>query len=318
MTSSTRTIAPINSLDVVGYASALEDLGCLFHKAFGRPVTEDMLRWRYLKNPLNKILADVAHDNGKIIANYSASPMQMVIDDSVHLAALSMTTMTDPDHGGKGWFTRLAESLYHRMASDGYSMIWGFPNRFSHRGFMARLGWQDVYEIPTMSCKVNPGHGTTDDELVLDDAFKLEYAAIPQPARIHVRKDRNYMQWRYAHCPDAEYKNIVIVNDGVVSSHAVVKVYGDALDVVDFRMSTKEEGRALLAMIMSMAVGRKCQTVNLWAPRHHDMHPLCERAGFVNTSPITYLGFRQLSSGSIGLSTNYSDWFLQMGDSDVY
>lgn len=302
------------------YLIYIDRLAKLFEKSFGKAIDKDYLKWRYAENPAGDLLVNVEVSDEDVIANYSASPVIMSIHGESSKTALSMTTMTDPDHMGKGLFPKLAAGLYKYMEESGYSMIWGFPNNNSHRGFINKLVWKDVYEIPTM--KLSIGNQININEFYeTDNQFNLEYnEIIPIENGVFVKKDQDYLKWRYLNNPINKYSNIVVRKGNKVSSFGVIKVYNDSLDIVDFQPSNQEEGFKLLNQVITFAKENKLKAINCWAPRHHFIHNLCEKAGFVNTSPITYLGFKYFNENNSLIEDlmNYNNWYLQMGDSDVY
>jgi GNAT superfamily N-acetyltransferase len=292
----------------------------LFAKCFGRQGELDFFKWRYLNNPVKEILVNVELDANVIIANYSASPCMMSIGGHKYKTAMSMTTMTHPAYSGKGIFTLLAEQLYQYMQEQQYVIIWGFPNNNSHRTFASKLKWIDIYEIPTMQLRDIP---RKNDEILLptDNNFDLNYTQAQNLGNlIHVVKDQTYLKWRYANNPANQYTNFVITDGDVVNSFCVLKAYGKQIDVVDFQAKDIIDGQILLRQIIKFSVESKAESIGCWAPRHHFIHGLFEKNGFTNKEPITYCGVRQLKSliGDSVISSNYSEWYLQMGDSDVY
>jgi len=133
------------------------------------------------------------------------------------------------------------------------------------------------------------------------------------------KKDKRYLRWRYAENPINRYSNIVIKDHQDVLSFCVIKQYLNSLDIVDFQARNQHDGAELLDQTVAYASNNRLEFINCWAPRHHFFHQLCEKAGFINAEPITYLGFRQLSEkDGMKVSDNYTDWYIQMGDSDVY
>jgi GNAT superfamily N-acetyltransferase len=302
------------------YRDAIAKLVDLYAESFKRSIDPGYFHWRYLANPVGEILAVVREEEGGLVANYSASPVRMSVHSETVRAGLSMTTMTHPDHAGKGLFTKLAVELYAHMQEAGYALVWGFPNHQSHRGFISRLAWHDVYEIPTMRLALSSSR-LADVTIETDDAFALEYAlAAPIKDGVFVLKDAPYLQWRYARNPVNAYTNLVVHDAGVVTSCCVVKTFGTSLDIIDFQASDAEQGAYLLQAALRLAQERGLESINCWAPRHHVIHPLCEKLGFTLHAPITYLGARPLAALASGraVSMCYDDWYLQMGDSDVY
>jgi hypothetical protein len=240
----------------------------------------------------------------------------MMVFGNIELTALSMSTMTDPDYRGLGLFQSLAKELYIKLLDLQYSMVWGFPNNLSHLTFIRKLGWKDIYEIPTMHLDLKE-KTTLTIILDFDDDFEMDYSDCEPQANICVFKDRNYLRWRFADHPINKYINIVIRNNEKVTSYCVVKQYSNLLDIVDIQPKDFTEAKELLINVIQYAKEKYLTGINCWCPRHHFLHEIYERLGFVNREPITYFAALQLNviEGDI---KDYSNWYIQMGDSDVY
>lgn len=293
----------------------------LFSQCFGKSMQESFWRWRFQDNPIKQAFIQLAWEDNTLVAHYAVSPVLVVVKGNDYITSLSMTTMTHPQYRGLKLFPKLANHVYDKIAEANHLMVWGFPNRRSHRIFVRDLYWSDIYEIPTMQLKVDCTADNQKFDSETDNQFELDYidSIYSSSELIHVKKNKRYLRWRYAENPVNNYTNLVLSNGQAVSSFCVVKKYLNSLDIVDFEASSFEEGESLIAQAISFACENKLDLINCWAPRHHFIHGLCEKFGFVNKDPITYLGFRQLSDfNHINVSENYSGWYIQMGDSDVY
>ena len=292
----------------------------LFKECFVKEMTKEYWKWRFVKNPINQIFIQLAWDNENLASHYAVSPIVVSIEDKDYLTSLSMTTMTRPDYRGLKLFPCLANLVYDQMVKLDYIMVWGFPNPKSHQVFVRDLYWTDLYEIPTMQLKITQDTKKHTNETSMDDQFALNYVDnIYSTGRIHVKKNSEYSKWRYRDDPINKYTNLVIAKENKVSSFCVVKKYCNTLDIVDFQAKNEEEGEKLLIEAVSFACQNNLESINCWAPRHHFFHSLCGKMGFINKEPITYLGYRQLAENKLKkISNNYSDWYIQMGDSDVY
>ena len=159
-------------------------------------------------------------------------------------------------------------------------------------------------------------------QLAYDNSFALNYKTLLQQGSfIQVLKNESYLQWRYAAHPIHRYRNLVIADSGEVKAFCVIKNFREDLDVVDFQASDKALGMELMQGVLSLAKREGSQSVNCWAPRHHFIHTICEKLKFENHEPITYLGARCLKTTYPEFEAalrNYTNWYLQMGDSDVY
>ena len=59
--------------------------------------------------------------------------------------------------------------------------------------------------------------------------------------------------------------------------------------------------------------------INVWCPIHHFMHEVLERIGFVNSSPVTYFIVKTLKKNILAKGwDDFRNWYIQMGDSDLY
>lgn len=297
-------------------------LEVLFLKTFGRPIAPGYLDWRYFDNGQKFLLFDIEIMDGEPVASYSAFPVELACNGQKYSSAMSMTTMTHPDWRGKGLFQKLASALYVEAGVLQISAVWGFPNSASHPLFKGKLGWTDVYEIPTLRLDVNEVDTSsfrTDPRIGTDNAFCLHYPDAPEDDLIRVHRSRDYLVWRYTKNPVNEYQNYVLSFDGCVSSYVVTKAYEDGIDLVDIQPSTQQEAHVIISHILKVNCERGIKHFSCWAPTHHFVHAILEKFGFKNTAPVTYFGGRELIVYGMPTGwTDYKNWYIQMGDSDVY
>ena len=304
------------------YQQHIESIRNLFERSFGKTIPKDYLLWRYYNNPLDELFVAVEFDGDSIISHYAVSPALVFMDGVWKKAAMSMTTMTDPDYAGKGLFPKLADEIYESLKEKNYAFVFGFPNTQSHRGFIQKLDWIDIYEIPTFRLEIDNNtilqNNIPTDKLSTDNSFNLDYSTsqiIKQ--KNYILKNNDYLRWRYRDNPVNDYKCLVITSTGKVTSFCVMKNYENAIDIVDFQAFDMEEGYRLLQEVLTIAKSDNITAINIWAPRHCFIHQLCEKIGFVNKEPVTYFCCRTFDP-SIGNCSIYSNWYIQMGDSDVY
>jgi len=299
-----------------------EKIEVLFIQSFNRDIPTEYFDWRYFDNNHEQILFAIEIENHKAVASYSAFPVDLILNGKKCRTAMSMTTMTHPDWRGKGLFKKLATELYSQAGLQQIAAVWGFPNTSSHSAFNAKLGWTDVYEIPTLTLdlhNVDSGKLLMNAEILRDDTFSMNYPDMPNDGFIRVHRTQSYLFWRYAKNPVNNYQNFVLLQDGKVSSYIVTKSYGDGIDLVDIQTANSQEARVLLEHIVKLNFTNGVNRISCWAPPHHSVHAVLERLGFENTAPITYFGGRELIPSAMPSDwLNYKSWYIQMGDSDVY
>lgn len=288
----------------------------LFERSFGKPMSIEYWRWRFRDNPIDAPMIQLAWDGDVLAAHYAVSPVRMAIDGEPRLAALSMTTMTDPDYRGRGLFVQLASALYERLERRGYACVWGFPNAQSHRGFVRDLRWQNVHEIPMLRLEVAGSKQT--------GAEKIEELTQPAPMLdavwdrcrklrpILVWRDAQHLAWRYLQHPSNQYR--ILATD---SGYVVFKRYGDEVDLVDV-LVVDEDAQVLSTLVRGvLAAIDDVHAINVWMPLDSPHHLELERVGFAATGPTTYLGMRPFAATRFDM-TDVRNWHYGMGDSDVF
>ena len=302
----------------VKWKASLEEL---FRTAFNRDISNEYLNWRYVTEGESGYFA-VFGEVDDLLASYSVAPVRLFCNSNEYRTAISMTTMTHPIARGKGIFPKLAEDVYQRIATDGICMVWGFMNDLSHRIFIRDLNWYDIYEIPTMILDLEAKvHSLTLESrrIVRDDLFQLKYHPIDLGSSIRVERTNDFLAWRYLDNPINDYKNYVIEIDGAVISYIVVKEYLDGLDLVDIQVTSENDAIELLNHIIQSGSNEGKRQISCWMSVHHFVHGLLEKIGFKNAGPITYFGGLALQEeGTPKGWRSFSNWYIQMGDSDVF
>lgn len=126
----------------------LPDLRDLFTTVFGaeRPLAH--VQWKFARGPSGPGIGMVAVDAGRIVGQYVLLSTALRLGRDVVAGAQSLDTMVHPDYRGQGMFVKLAEACYALAAERGIEMLYGFPNENSYPGFMSRLGWSHVADVP--------------------------------------------------------------------------------------------------------------------------------------------------------------------------
>jgi len=308
-------------LNSCAWNKTIHELELLFEQSFGRKIHPKYLEWRYSKHG-KPIFFSVEYQEEKIVASYSVFPIDIAVDNDLFTSAISMTTMTHPNWRGQNLFPKLATEMYNHLKDKNFLAVWGFPNTNSHLTFKRKLSWLDIHEIPTLVLNLknlNFRSFISDSCVSTDHDFSLTYPPAPRDGFLRVNRTKEYLIWRYLENPVNEYHNYVLAYDGKVSSYVITKQYQDGVDLVDIQCVDVNEAYILLTHIIKLSLTQKLNHLSCWASVHHNVHGVLERLGFQNSSPITYFGGLLLSQTKLNFDFyDYRNWYIQMGDSDVY
>lgn len=297
----------------------------LFGLAFGKKMSLDYWKWRYKQNPFGvEPMVCLMFDNDELIGHYAVFPVEMIIDSKIQLSAFSMTTMTHPDHQGKGIFKTLAQHLYEYIYTKfGINLIWGFPNLNSHYGFVKNLNWKDVGLLSNLKLEtfVKIRESWNFEFEKFDDFTISSSGNFDISNQIRINKSKEYLNWRYFSNPDNQYFGIRHrYNHNFFIVYKYFRFYDKLeIDIVEIEFGNNH---LLLTELIECVVkvsfddGKQISGMNLWCNIHSNNYILFEKIGFKPSLPLTYLGCRDIHS----INTNYSlnNWFISMGDSDVY
>lgn len=106
------------------------------------------LRWKHLENPFGRSTMLVAVHEERIVG-FRAFLRWELVDRNRALvrAARAVDTATDPDHQGRGIFTRLTMQALDQLHDDGVTLVFNTPNRTSLAGYR-KMGWSELGRLP--------------------------------------------------------------------------------------------------------------------------------------------------------------------------
>lgn len=292
----------------------LTDFCELYRSCFNDYIDENVVAKRFLENPYGDLFMGVAFDNGKLVANYSVSPTRLVVHGQLVKAALSLNTMTHPYYAGKGLFVTLANAVYGELVNNDYDVVYGFPNYLSNRTFCTKLGWRNIYEIPTLELNVAGVKLDYEKDAVCETKTweRLDPFAKSSDL-VYVFKDWEYVEWRYLNNPTNAYRIVKTENGG----WAVFKYYENIINIVELHVFRLEEINAIIGYLVDLALKAKKERVTVWSKINTQEHYQFEKLGFRNRYPITYFGARELKGCLEGI-WDWKNWRIQMGDDNVY
>jgi GNAT superfamily N-acetyltransferase len=236
------------------------------------------LRWKHFENPFGESPMWIALDRDEVVGfrtflrwNFTAP------NGSTVRAVRAVDTATDPDHQGRGIFTRLTLDAIDALAAEGVTMIFNTPNSKSLPGYL-KMGWEElgrlqVAVMPTswrfpvvigtarqaagrLPFPTRAGESLNDifESAELDELLDEQ----PSPPALHTVKSRAFLAWRYGNA-ELGYR-VVLTGSGKVKDGVAVfrrrcrgrAIEGVICDVLAPR-GDKEAARALIRRVARAA-----------------------------------------------------------------
>jgi hypothetical protein len=268
----------------------------LFKNVFKREISSEMFNWQYVSNPyLTKPyefnLLAVTPD-GIIVGHSAFLPGDYRVGDRIIRAALSATSMVDPNF--PGLFPTLYSKLEGRMEADNYDLLYAFPNENSFPFFLKFFQYTEshfsLFQIETNLLV------SIDSE----SSYKIDSSSVSNAL------NSEYIQWRLDHSPYFQYSKIAI--EGVnfyYKTHLSNQIDLVAIEPCDVELKT----RHIVLFVQSIPSETY---INLYStsPRF--------------TALLNAFGFSEAISRNrfiykwLGEAPRSNNFFLQMIDSDVF
>jgi hypothetical protein len=307
----------------------------LFHKAFGKELSPEFWKWRFAANPfLEPHLINLMWEGDVMAGHYAVSASEIIMDGETYLTSLSGTTMTHPDFAGKGIFTDLALTLYDRVAQDyGVNMVLGFPNKNSHYGLVKKIEWKDVAILPTLSINAGKLKNTANDNVRQIETFTEAHSSFAKNSieklgfSIYTNRSAKYLNWRYLDCPINDYHCFEYTEDGAIQGIIITKRFASFSTPGEFEIDIVEvfsnANIGVLDALMTAvnyfynSIEAPFNKMNMWMSVLDARHLLLEKLGFSIGLPLTFMCTKAFKPGFEAIY-NYQNWYISMGDSDVY
>jgi len=136
----------------------LIDLTKTYYKD-GDIINKDYLKWQYLQNPNGMPFLFVSREvkTREMAGQYLVIPTRYTISNGYVNGSLSLNTLTSPKFQGRGLFTKMADATFNDCANQDANFTVGFPNPQSYPGFVKRLNFHHLGDIPLLIKPLNYG-----------------------------------------------------------------------------------------------------------------------------------------------------------------
>jgi GNAT superfamily N-acetyltransferase len=303
----------------------------LFRLSFGRELPEARWKWRYRDSPSGPAWIQLAWHGDTLVGHRAQTPVTLRFRRRDFCVGVAGGVMTHPLYRSQGIYAGITVVQLAWEAEAGVALSLGFPNSLSHRVMIDRNEFRDIYEIPVFrlslpasSAPVEGGDHTASRQIVelaaFDERFDRLWERVRDDYTLITRRDRRHLQWRYTDNPTAQYRILACEEGGELLGYAVCKRYEQELQLVDLlTVPDVQVGIQLVKQASQIALDDGATALSLWLNVSHPLHRRLEKLGFRNGEPITYvLGKLLRPELPEELVFNWRNWYMTMGDSDVY
>lgn len=238
-------------------------------------------KYRYLENPIGRVISFNAFYGEELVAHYACVPMKMRIDNRIVVGLLDIATVTHPNHRGKGLFKKLAQTTFEYAKNNGFEFVLGVANANSFPGYMKYFNFTFVGRL-----EVKFGFGRQ----IVPDGDKI----------YSVYWDKPSLEWRLK-CGYANYR---INKSSIEGCHkSILKTYMGTFDTELLKTIEDKGKKKYLPLSLYVGLGAKIKSPYVKVPK------------FIKHSPFNLI-FMDLTDGNLP-PINRDNIFFQLIDFDV-
>lgn len=290
-------------------------LSTLYFESYGRK--KPLSYFDYRLNSFGPPIAFLMKFRNKLVGFYAVVPIKIKIKNDIILGGSSFLTMTHPDHSGKGIFLKLALKTFQEAKKKNYKFILGFANSNSYPIFIKKLGFTELSPINNLKIK----NFNDFDEIsykksrIPKNIIQLwnEYDA-HQNFTVKLERNYEYLHKKFIQHPVYDYFIFYEKNKFLF----IFKKYENILHIIDFfGIENNKFYLTLFGVAKNLAKKNKCNTINLWVPKKHNILRLLKN----NTKSISTNSFfiiKSLDPKLDPLISKIDNWYYTMTDADIF
>ena len=319
---------------------------------------KEFVDWGYFKNPAGNAIIKIAkNENNEVVGQYILTIMRIEVFGKVEKATLSLNTLTNKEYSGQGIFTTLSENAYSTCSAEGYAFTYGYPNQNSYPGFVNKLKFTKIHEVPLLvypcnlrslvkkklskhfACfvpnlffKLKTREYSANiieikqNDLDLIDAFWEE---IKGKYPIILTRDKTYFQWRYFDIPMRKYRVFAYKKDARIMGYIVLTIREiDGVKsgmIIDFLTSDDnvEIGKELVYKCYEVFKQNKTELLGSLMLEHTSEYRILKKCGFIRCpkflqpQPFPLIYRAHRKEYETKQMTQVNNWFVTMGDYDA-
>lgn len=316
---------------------------------------EKFIEHQYFKNPEGNAYIDFAYDfeNMQMAGQYMVIPRMFYINSNVIKGVLSLNTLTKESYRGQGVFTKLADAVYEDAANDGVKFCYGAPNQNSFPGFVKKLKFSHIGDVPLYLKITNPCTLIMEkvfkydklNQQLIDKSFEIQDNNIIEITKNNVDllsvflgrvnkkykimgiRNKSFLTWRYFDLPRRNYRIYAYKNGDTITAYAVIRITKVAEMncgmIVDFLYDDGHENDAISLVNKLISMFKKCNIglVGCLMLNHTAEAKILKQTHFFvcpkkllpQPFPIIVREFKSLDEDFF----DFSKWFFTMGDYDA-
>jgi hypothetical protein len=284
-------------------------------------------------------------DGEEIVGQYAGIPVRVTVDGRLFIFSQLVDNMVDRDYRrglkNPGMFARLSLKFFEDYGGHhGAAIMYGFSAPENLRTHTRLVGLVPLHGVVRLVRPIGGGPHRTPWQQIVEGLHRLRdsvrhvkrfdrsvdrlWARCQRELRLATVRDAQYLNWRYADCPDVEYRLLQVGGTmaNPVRGVAVLRLGSmsqPAAFLVDWLVPSRDWVTAdqLLRQSCHEAEAAGMEALHAWMPPASPWHQYLLDWGFLTVGGEFTLVTRAFTP-AVALDYVNPLWYYTMGDSDIY
>lgn len=308
-------------------------------------------KWLYESSPAGVAVTKIAVHGRRVVGHYSIIPVFFNRLGKRERAAFSADSVTHPAYRRQGIFYTLAKNAYGAAQKCKISIVYGFANKNSYPGFIKKLNWVRLGNVPQLVLFLRP------EDIIrkrLKSKIFSQIVALPlkfwsfragKSSKLSVKKikmpgdemenlwksikgkitsvcrDKEFINWRFFSSP-RHYDIFASQENGKTTGYIVLregKLFGLKTGIiVDWLCQNNACPEELLKYSLGLFKRRGISIVTIMMQKGTLQYKLLKKNGFLRIPEIIHPRQWKLGALKCNALPKFSEWFITFADFDVF
>lgn len=331
-----------------------EQILSLFEKVFKTKMDKRVWHWKYTNTPngLAPIIL-VFDENGIILGHTALWVHPVIMNGKQGKIGLRVDTMVDPSERGKGIYKQLSEHLIKEAEKENINLLYGFPAEKAKELQIKYIGAHYLTNVNRWVCVNRPiatlstrfpvlrglrffdsiyssvkrfiKHREKNQKDPIKDVklFDSHFHFLPLKEQIHLKRNNEYLNWRYAEHPKNNYKILQWQESNIVKGYIVYRVYkhdkklhiGLIIDLIAFGKHSSYIKSALLQRAINNM--NEAAYIQAWTMPNQEITNVYKKLGFFMKDEPMPIVIKDINCKDVDVK-DPNKWFISMGDVDSF
>ena len=314
----------------------------LYKRVFNKEISLSYFQWKFnnVHNPA--VIFCAFNSENEMVGSRVVLLTDLCRNGQVMKGAQSVDSMVDGAYRGMGIYKKLNQMAIEVLKEMGVKKIMTFPNQNSFPP-LNKLGWEEIYSILSRMKILNYKHLfpsipvlkqllTVKDNLYksnrlpsnmsileireFDDRI-VDFIETSLKTRMHQRRSKEFLQWKYNEKPESEYEKLVVEVDRAIVGFFIIRknkhgqrTVGTILECV---MATEVNQKKIMRVLCAFLRSRNFDIVKIWSYEKIEMNFSFLSLGFLKRKTLIKFAVNDINDNQ----NEFEDWYISAGDADT-